>query len=330
MRAASGAGIRHAGDFLVLLLCAAVGGCGGTDALLATTVKGRHVREHHPQLAWARCNRNAHNQKGSTFRPLTDAEATALVTPEPETRQYNARPYTLQGKRYPAANDFVPTAGQIRRYRDSRTSSRQPLRQFNPYSRYVDGRDGMRQPSTDDLIQWVAHKWGIPENWLRAEYARESYWNQFQLGDDTPVSAGWYRLYPYQSRIPHTSHVYQSLGMAQVRWSPDGALGPGTEPLRWKSTAFNLDDQAATVRFYYDNPSGARSSWGDRTYAPCQKWRSIGGWFRPYPWGNTGQADYVKTVRSDLAVREWTSSSFLAWSPSSFPRGIAFTSRSRS
>ena len=34
--------------------------------------------------------------------------------------------------------------------------------QFNPYLQYVDGRDGMTDPSTDDLIQWAAHKWGIP------------------------------------------------------------------------------------------------------------------------------------------------------------------------
>ena len=75
----------------------------------------------------------------------------------------------------------------------------------------------------------------------------------------TRVSPRSYGLYPYQSRIPHTSNVYQSLGIAQVRWTPDGSLHPGTEPLRWESTAFNLDEQAATLRFYYDNPSGARS-----------------------------------------------------------------------
>jgi hypothetical protein len=144
----------------------------------------------------------------------------------------------------------VPTAAQIRRYRDSRTSLGQPLLQFNPYFRYVDGHDGLRHPSTDDLIQWVAHKWGIPENWLRAEYVLESYWNQFQLGDDTRVISSWYHLYPYQSLVPHTSNVYQSLGIAQVRWTPNGAVGPGTEPLRRESTAFNLDEQAATVRLY--------------------------------------------------------------------------------
>jgi hypothetical protein len=255
---------------------------------------------------------------------LSDAEAAALVTRQPETRPHNARPYTLRGKRYPAVNDYVPTAAEIRRYRDSRTSQGVPVLQFNPYLRYVDGRAGMRHPSTDDLIQWAAHKWGIPEDWLRAEYVVESHWNQFNLGDKATVSPRWYHLYPYQSRIPNTSNVYQSLGIAQVKWTPDGSVEPGTEPLRWESTAFNVDGQAAKIRFYYDNPSGARSSWGDSSYAPCEKWRSIGGWYSPYPWGSAGQAGYIATVRATLHGHEWTSASFLAWSPSSFPPGVIF------
>lgn len=309
---------------IVIVLVAAIGGCAVSDASVAPATLARSAHERHPQTAWAACNRNARNGKHSTFTPLSDAKAAALITSEPETRPYNSRPYAIRGKHYPAANDYVPTAAQIRKYRDSRTSLGQPVLQFNPYVRYVDGRDGMRHPSTDDLIQWAAHKWGIPENWLRAEYVLESYWNQFQLGDDTTVSSRWYDLYPYQSRIPHTSNVYQSLGITQVRWAPDGSLGAGTEPLRWESTAFNVDEQAATIRFYYDNPSGARSEWGDRTYAPCQEWPSFGAWYTPYPWRNAGQAGYVRAAQQHLASHDWASHSFLAWSPSSFPPGVTF------
>lgn len=315
---------KHWRWLIVLLFVAALAAGAADEDHLILAASVRTIPERHPQTTWASCNRNARDGKPSSFSPLSDAQAAALVTPEPETRRYNARPYTIRGKYYPAANDYVPTAAQIREYRDSRTSTGAPLGQFNPYSQYVDGRDGMRNPSTDDLIQWSAHKWGIPENWLRAEYTVESYWNQFQLGDPTRVSSRWYGLYPYQSRIPGTSSVYQSLGIAQVRWIPDGSLNPGTEPLRWESTAFNLDEQAATLRFYYDNPSGARSSWGDATYTPCQKWESIGAWYNPYPWGNPHQAAYIGRVRDSLGGRVWASSSFLGWSPSSFPRGLLF------
>jgi hypothetical protein len=310
--------------FITAALFAIIAAGAASDAPLAPAASTSYTPERHPQTGWVACNRNARNGRRSTFTPLSDAAAAALITREPETRPYNSRPYTLRGRRYPAANDYVPSAGQLRSYRHSRTSLGQPVLQFNPYVRYVDGRDGIPHPSTDDLIQWAAHKWGIPENWLRAEYVLESYWNQFQLGDDTSVSVRSYWRYPYQSRIPDTTRVYQSLGITQVRWTPSGTVGPGTEPLRWRSTAFNLDDQAATLRLYYDNPSGARTAWGDNTYAPCEKWRSVGGWYSPYPWGNSRQAAYVSTVRGNLARREWRSRNFLAWAPSSFPRGITF------
>lgn len=280
--------------------------------------------ERHPQTAWAPCNRNARNGGPSTFVPLSDAQAASLVTHQREIRPYNAKPYTLLGKGYPAPNDYVPTAAQINRFRHSRTETGESLLAFNPYLRYVDGRDGIRDPSTDDLIQWSAHKWGIPEDWLRAEYVRETGWDQYYLGDETAVSSRWYDLYPYQSRIPHSLDVYESLGITQVKWTPDGSINPGTEPLRWESTAFNLDLQAATIRFYYDNPEGRRSAWGDASYVSCEKWNSIGGWYRPYPWGNGDQQRYVHAVQEALSSRTWASRSFVNYSPPSFPRGISF------
>lgn len=295
-----------------------------SDGLGLAQARIRMAPEAHTQTAWASCNRNAYSGGPSTFVPLSDEKAASLVTREPETRPYNSRAFTLLGVRYTAPNDYVPTTAQIRQFRSAKTSIGQPVLQFNPYFRYVDGRDGMKNPSTDDLIQWAAHKWGIPENWLRAEYLHESSWDQYFLGDETAVSAASYNRYPYQSRVPGTHKVHQSIGITQVRWAPDGSLGPGTEPLRWESTAFNVDEQAAMVRFYYDNPQGSRSVWGDASYKPCQEWSSIGGWFLPYPWDNPGQASYVHAVQQILANKTWTTTSFVNWAPSSFPRGIRF------
>ncbi len=293
-------------------------GPGSPSALAATRP------EVHPQNRWAACNRNAHNGRPSTFHPLSDKAAAALVTREPETRPYNAKPYTIFGKRYPSLNSYVPTRKQLRAFHSAKVSNGETVEKFNPYLKYVNGRDGMRDPSTDDLIQWAAHKWGIPENWLRAEYVQESYWNGFMLGDEAEVPSSWYRRYPVQARVRDSDDVYESMGITQVKWIANGSVGSGTEPLRWESTAFNLDYQAATVRFYYDNPSGARSSWGDATYRPCQQWSSIGAWYEPYPWGNGGQHEYVSKVQALLRSRVWTSSSFVSFRPSSFPRGVRF------
>jgi hypothetical protein len=114
------------------------------------------------------------------------------------------------------------------------------------------------------------------------------------------------------------------MGITQVKWIADGSVGAGTEPLRWESTAFNLDYQASILRFYYDDPAGARSSWGDGSYAPCQSWRSVGGWFQPYPWGNSGQASYVSNVQQRLRAQIWTEPSFVHFTPPSLPPGVKF------
>jgi hypothetical protein len=285
----------------------------------AVTVAWR--AETHPQTAWVACNRNANSTAPSTFKPLSDAAAAALVTPEPETRPDNGKPYSLDGVTYPATNDYVPSNAQLAKLRSAKDSLGEPVLQLNPYLRYVDGRDGLSRPTTDELIQWAAHKWGIPENWLRGEYVLESYWNSFMRGDLTPVTAAQYNQYPVQSRVPGTLNVYQSLGITQVRWDPQGDYGAGTEPLRWLSTAFNIDEQAATIRFFYDDPEGSRKAWGDHSYVPCQQWNSIGGWYHPYPWGNSGQAQYVKNVQTNLATTVWKSSSFLGFTPT-LPPGV--------
>jgi hypothetical protein len=275
--------------------------------------------ERHPQTAWAPCNRNARSSAPSTFTPLSDRAAARLVTHEPETRPTNDAPFMIGSTRYPPPNEYAPRAAQLAAFRSARTQYNQTAVQFNPYLRFVDGRDGLRRPSTDDLIQWAAHKWGIPEDWLRAEYVLESYWNMYQLGDSEPVSAQQYREYPLQSRVPGSLSVYQSLGITQGRWQPTGADGVGSEPLRWQSTAFNIDYQAATVRFFYDNPQKTRTLWGDSSYRPCMTWRSISGWFASYPWMSTAQAGYIAEVKHELATRAWRSSDFLRWTLTDIP-----------
>jgi hypothetical protein len=112
------------------------------------------------------------------------------------------------------------------------------------------------------------------------------------------------------------------MGITQVRWIPDGSVHPGTEPMRWESTSFNVDFQAATVRFFYDNPQESRSAWGDSSYQPCEKWNSIGGWYNPYPWNNSAQAGYVASQQQRLAERVWRSQSFLDFT-APLPPGVA-------
>ena len=252
----------------------ASGGTGGTGGAGAT-----------PQTSWT----------APGTAPLSDAQAAALVTHAPETRPENTQ-----------ANDYAPMTAQLQAFRGALNQYGQTTEQWNPLYRYVDGRDGLSDPSTDDLIQWAAHKWGIPEDWLKAEYVHESYWRQSQLGDRSKVSPTLFPEYPLQAQLVGTTEVYESMGITQVKWAPDNSVGPGTEPLRWMSTAFNIDFQAATVRYYYDGYCG----WCAGGYAAGQQWNSIGAWFEPYPWGNSGQQAYVKSVQKILSERTWEGAGF--------------------
>ncbi|MFL5828980.1 MAG: hypothetical protein ACJ76X_03610 [Solirubrobacteraceae bacterium] len=243
------------------------------------------VPEAHPQTGWV--------APGST--PLSDAQAAGLVTHEPDRRPANA-----------GANSYVPTDAQLQAFHSATRSDGSLADSANTLRKYVTGRPGLSNPSTDDLIQWTAHKWGIPEDWIRAQMVIESSWNQTAMGDRTTVSTSWYSLYPAQAQISGTSDVYQSMGVPQIRWAPDGSQSPGTEPLRWQSTAFALDYLGAQLRWYYDGDC----SWCGTGYSSGQQWNSIGAWYEPYPWNNSGQAWYIQQVQSALASRTWASSTF--------------------
>ncbi|GAC1439818.1 MAG: hypothetical protein NVSMB51_18200 [Solirubrobacteraceae bacterium] len=227
--------------------------------------------------------------------PGGDAQAAALVTHRPEVRPANA-----------AANNYVPSDTELNTFRTSLSNYNQTPAQYNPLYAYVTGRPGLTNPSTDDLIQWTAHKWGIPEDVIRAEMVDESSWNQSALGDRATVSSQWLTQFPTAALIPGTSDVYESMGVMQIKWRPDATMHPGAEPLRWKSTAFNLDYFGASVRYYYDGYCG----WCTAGYAAGQQWNSIGAWYDPSPWNNAGQQAYIARVQANLSARAWAQPGF--------------------
>jgi len=234
----------------------------------------RQLDEEGPQKVWAPVG----------ALPLSDAEAARLVVHRPEQRAKNA-----------LANRFVPSDSELAAFHAEATG-------FSPLSVYVDGRDGLTNPSTDELIQWGSLKWGIPTDWLRAEYAEESDWEQAILGNRTQVPVEWWSLYPPVAQLAN-NEVYETMGITGVKWTPGpNGINLGTEPLRWESTAFNIDYQASIVRYYYSDCSSCQHWLG---YAPGQKWNSIGAWAEPYPWINSEAASYIEKVQAILAIRPW-------------------------
>jgi hypothetical protein len=225
------------------------------------------------------------------YKPRSDSAAAACVSSAGELVPANLK-----------ANNYVPSDSELRAYLSARDNNGDTPEQYDFYGKFVTGRPGLVNPTTDELIQWASHKWGIPTDWLRAQYMQESHWRQDAVGDLRTQSTRWYGRFPRFS-CPNAMQCYESLGITQIKWQPWN--DEGTEPLRWKSTAFNIDYQAAKLRFYYDNPYGKRSAWGDSSYRPLDGWLSICGWFEPYPWGNPSQRRYCSEVRGHLAARDW-------------------------
>src|SRR5262249_13894911 len=64
-------------------------------------------------------------------KPLSDAQAAALVVHRPEQRSDNL-----------TANSYVPSAAQISAFRSARNEFGQTAVEFNPNNAYVDGLDG--------------------------------------------------------------------------------------------------------------------------------------------------------------------------------------------
>jgi hypothetical protein len=220
----------------------------------------------------------------ASVKTLDDVAAAARVVPRPENHPENF-----------AANHYMPTPSELAAFHNATNGSGRRADHDNPLLKRVTG--GFTG-STDEILQWAAYKWGIEPDILRAVAIVESNWNQQTMGDRRDgVDAS---KYPPQSRIDSDS-VYETLGIMQIKWRPDNSINPGSEPLRWKSTAFNADLWGAIVHYYYDG----LCNWCGSGYSGGQLWESIGAHFSPTPWRNSGQMSYIDKVKGVMAAHPW-------------------------
>ncbi len=220
-------------------------------------------------------------------RPLTDAAAAACVARNGENRPQNTD-----------QNAKAPSAAELDAFRTARDSYGRTPAEYNPNFASVTGaaaQYGLR--STDDIIEWAAYKWGIPEDFVRGQMVMESGWSMLQKGDRrdwaTPVS----HLYPELAVIDADS-VWESLGIAQIRWRHTVPWNPGVEPLRWQSTGFALDYSQALIRYYYDG----YCDWCGDGYTAGDP----DGAYRMYVSGSWSEGQwYADGVRSNAASKPW-------------------------
>ncbi len=198
------------------------------------------------------------------------------------------------------ANHQVPTATQIA--------------SLHPWDNNTMGQDikadslrkqirGNFTGTTDAILQWVACKWGIDENIVRAEAVVESNWHQSQLGDYTTD----------QSLCPpgtwNGSGCYQSYGILQIKY----IYNTSSWPMSRADTAFSAEYMYGIIRACYegwtDYLNNSTPLPGYPKYHAGDIWGCIGRWYSG-SWYDQGAVDYIKSVQTHYTNKEWLKPGF--------------------
>ncbi|MGO8946436.1 MAG: hypothetical protein ACLQUY_01985 [Ktedonobacterales bacterium] len=157
--------------------------------------------------------------------------------------------------------------------------------------------------TTDEILQWVACKWGFNPDIVRAEAVVESYWHQSQLGDWTTD----------QSLCPpgtwNGSGCYQSYGILQINWY----YFQNAWPMSQDDTAFSAEYMYGMIRACYEGWTTYLENGtplpGYPPYAAGDLWGCLGRWYSGW-WYTQGAVDYIAKVKAALAEKPWLSPSF--------------------
>ena len=197
------------------------------------------------------------------------------------------------------ANMRVPSQAQIAR-----------LGPWGPATGLDPKADGLRQQmtgnftgTTDEILQWVACKWGFDPDIVRAEAVVESHWNQGFQGDHTDE-----RQYCPPGAWDG-SGCDQSYGILQIKWY----FFQDAWPMSRDDTAFSAEYTYAMLRACYE---GWTSYLNERDPLPGYPryhagdiWGCLGRWFSG-SWYSQGAVDYIAKVETALAEKAWLSPGF--------------------
>ena len=169
--------------------------------------------------------------------------------------------------------------------------------------------------TTDEIIQWTACKWGIDEDWVRAQIVNESYWRQAALGDFTTNSAACAQGFPigtypaqFNGDTQHDAQCPESVGLGQVRWLYHQSAFVDNNAVR--SSAYNLDYTYAVWRECYEGRFGwLNDVEKGATYAAGDAKGCLGVWFAGR-WYTDAANQYTARFDTTLAARPWAQPGF--------------------
>src|SRR6185369_7082881 len=157
--------------------------------------------------------------------------------------------------------------------------------------------------TTDEIIEWVACKWGIDEDIVRAQIAQESWWHQDAAGDMTSDQNACYPTFRTGS-----GQCPESIGLGQVRYQYHTIAF--TNGYAVVSSAFNLDYTYSVWRACYEGQySWLNTVERGATYAAGDAWGCLGVWFSGR-WYTAPAQTYIAAVKNNLNTRVWESPNF--------------------
>jgi hypothetical protein len=200
-----------------------------------------------------------------------------------------------------APNHTVPTANQLQALTPWNSANAWDNRALTLEQRISGAFTG----TTDEILQWVACKWGFNEDDVRAEAVRSSDWAQTLDTDWTtePTSA----CPPDADTRPQAgvTQCAQTYGMYQVVWQ----YHESAWPMYRDSTPFHVDYVFALRRACFEGWGTGQITISDTPFTVGDEWGCMGAHFSG-GWYDTGAKIYIAGVMGQVASRAWTRPGF--------------------
>jgi hypothetical protein len=154
--------------------------------------------------------------------------------------------------------------------------------------------------TTDEILQWSAAKWGLPDEVLRTVAVMESDWDQHNTGDPVPP-----QKCPYPTREPTCPVSFGLVGVNSRSFA-------GIYPWNRDSTAANADMLGGWLRGCYEGWVWWLRDHGNTTrgrYRSGDLWGCVGAWFSG-DWydgrvGTRSAVDYVDRAKTWYDAKPW-------------------------
>jgi autotransporter family porin len=165
--------------------------------------------------------------------------------------------------------------------------------------------DGNFTGTTQEILRWVACKWGIDENIVFAQAAVESWWRQDTLGDwdsDATACPPGHGL----GADGKAGRCPQSYGILQDRWPYMKQGWPGFG----RSTAMDADMAYGIWRSCYDGyETWLNTVDRGQQYRSGDAWGCVGRWFSGR-WHTSASDGYVTKVKQYESQQIWKTRDF--------------------